>query len=158
MIPEFKKLIIKGAPPQMRMSLSRPIQACLTIQHAIDFFKNFRELDSEKVVSFQARTKYKPKFQITKPKTAFRFFNNIKPFGRTATAPRNRTYIQNRNSRPWTPFRVLTGYKRYQTRTSGRTIQPRAPARTYQPARRMGNPWPRKHNPFLARGGPPVNR
>lgn len=81
MLPAFKKIIIKGAPPHLRMSLTGSIQGCNTVADTIQFFKSFRELEAEWVVSFNATAK-----PIKKPRP--RPFQNIKkqirPFERTS--------------------------------------------------------------------------
>ena len=97
LIPQFKKIIIKEAPPHLRMSLAGPIQNCQTVAEAIDFFKNFREMDNDKVLSFLVSKK---------PRGFLQNIRKIKPLGKA------RTGLPLRPNQPWNPWRSVVEQRR----------------------------------------------
>lgn len=50
MLPQFRKILFKGAPQHLRMTLAGPLQGSQAVADTIDLLKAYRELDSEKVV------------------------------------------------------------------------------------------------------------
>ena len=128
MTPAFIRVVIKGAPPHLQMSLTTGLQASQTIGDAIRHFKQFRELEAEKVVSFQTQVR-RPPPRKDKPTSNWKRLRNIRfrqfgnrntmpirpngrggPFkriiGRPATPfPRQNNFLGQRpgNRRPWEP-------------------------------------------------------
>ncbi|XP_059101848.1 uncharacterized protein LOC131895456 [Peromyscus eremicus] len=121
--PQFKKIIIKGAPAHLKMSLAGPLQACQTISDAMEFFKSYREMDIDKVVSFNVNKKQDKK-KVT-PR-----FSNIRPFGKPNQMP-----IRQNANKPWNPIRRLTGRKNIPWRET----QSNPWRQTYQPKLFLGN-------------------
>jgi hypothetical protein len=57
MLVQFRKILLKGAPQHLRMTLAAPLQGCQIMADAIDFLRSYRELDPEKVVSLPIKGK-----------------------------------------------------------------------------------------------------
>lgn len=70
--PQFKKIILKGAPPNLKLSIAGPLQACTTIAEAIRMFKECRELETDKVISFAAQVPPKKRKTFRTPFTNIR--------------------------------------------------------------------------------------
>lgn len=92
-------MIIKGAPPHLKMSIACPLQGCQTIAQAITFFEECRELDQDKAISFAIQKK--PQKQNSKP----RFFQNIRPLGDN----RPKMNIRQQGNRTFNPVRKIIG-------------------------------------------------
>ena len=97
MLAHFRKILLKGAPQHLRMTLAAPLQGCQIMADAIDFLKSYRELTSEEVVSLPIKSE---KYNGVK-----RQFKNIRPIGRQNT---NLT-IRSGPSQPWNPTKFLFG-------------------------------------------------
>ena len=97
LIPQFKKIIIKKAPPHLRMSLAGPIQNCQTVAEAIIFFKNFGEMDNDIALSFTVSKK---------PRRFLQNIRKIKPLGKA------RTGLPIRPNQPWNPWRTVVEQRR----------------------------------------------
>lgn len=111
--PEFKKIIVKGAPPHLKMSLVGSLQGCRTIDEAVQFFKGFRELEQDKVISFQINTR--------KPNRKGQNFYEQRQF-RNITARNDNSGSYRSN---WTPRNVIAQDDR--NRNNTRFNRPRIP-------------------------------
>lgn len=117
----------------------------MTVRRAIDFFKNCRVPDDDKVVSFQTTTEIRAQRfnDIQKP------IAKIAPWGKTDT---RRSDVRPR--RPWTPWRRITGYKPRPWFT--RPTKPRNGDEEEGPPRdryRKDRPYPADENSSLGRDG-----
>ena len=97
MLAQFRKILLKGAPQHLRMTLAAPLQGCQIMADAIDFLKSYRELDSEKVVSLPIESKNYNRVK--------RQFKNIRPIGRQNT----NLPVRSGPSQTWDPTRCLFG-------------------------------------------------
>ncbi|RWS19166.1 hypothetical protein B4U80_12343, partial [Leptotrombidium deliense] len=61
--PAMKRVILQGAPPDMRMALMTAFATANTVNEAIGFLRQARELQGSKIISFQTSI---PSFQITR--------------------------------------------------------------------------------------------
>lgn len=117
LIPQFKRILLKGAPQNMKMSLAGPLQNCQTVADAIEFFKSFRELDTEKVVSFNIRKRRFPKFRPFGNRNRMSFTRGSgQPPWRMLIGRKKRPFPKNRNN--WNP-------NRRPFKPSGYNIRPR---------------------------------
>jgi hypothetical protein len=74
MLAQFRKIMLKGAPEHLKMTLAGPLQGCQTVVDATDFLKSYIELDSVKVVFLPIKSK---KYNVVKSR-----LKNIRQFGR----------------------------------------------------------------------------
>lgn len=133
MTPAFRKILVKGAPPHLKVSLISPLQSCQTLQDAVDVVKDLKSLEGDKVYSFQAQKG---------PVRSTRKFK-IRPFGN--------------------PYRMnirLTNTPRSEfQRFIGRPVQPflNQQQNTLRPRNTIRNPFLELRNPFR-RGRQQQNR
>lgn len=98
MIPSFRRIVIKGAPNNIRMTIAGPLANCLTVSDAITYFKEFRELQQEKVVSLNVGVKHRKQWtQRIRP-----YLPKIRPFGNPRT-------LYTPYTRPWKPLARVVG-------------------------------------------------
>lgn len=102
-MPQFKRILNKGALPHVRINLAGPLQNCRTISEVMNFFKGCGELDQGKVVTLSIRRK--PSKLRRKPRV-FRPFTNIRFFERKP----GMTFV-NRTPQRDTPQRIFGGNK-----------------------------------------------